>query len=66
MGKFQGFANFRFKNKTRKEKFCLIFLFNICHCNLGLAFKTKNYYIAAQNCMYIIKENSKKLRQRRK
>jgi hypothetical protein len=28
-------------------------LFNICHCNSGLAFKSKNYYFASQNCEYI-------------
>jgi hypothetical protein len=35
------FQNFRSKNNTLKEKFWLIFLFNICHCNSGLAFKGK-------------------------
>jgi hypothetical protein len=46
-----------------KKFFLLIFLFNICHCNSGLALKSKSYYIAAQNCMYFIRENSQKLRQ---
>jgi hypothetical protein len=26
-------------------------LSNTCHCNSGLAFKSKNYYIASQNCL---------------
>jgi hypothetical protein len=26
--------NFRSKNYTLKENFCLIFLVNICHCNI--------------------------------
>jgi hypothetical protein len=56
--------NFRTKNNTLKGIFWLIFLFNISHCNSGLAFKSKNYFIAAQNCVYFIKENSQKLRQK--
>jgi hypothetical protein len=32
--------NFRSKNNTFKEKFCQIFLFNVCHYISGLAFKS--------------------------
>ncbi len=60
------FRNFRSKNSTLKANFWPNFLFNICHYNQGLAFKSKNYFIAAQNCMYFIGENSQKLRQKRK
>ncbi len=56
--------NFRSKNNTLKENFWQIFLFYICHCNSGLAFKSKNYFIVAQNCMYFIGENSPKLHQK--
>jgi hypothetical protein len=56
--------NYQSKNITVWEKFCIILLFNICHCNWGLAFKSKNYYIAAQNYMYFKRENSHKLRQK--
>jgi hypothetical protein len=45
------YQNLRSKNHTLKEKFWLIFLFNICHCNSGLALKSKNHYIAEQSCM---------------
>jgi hypothetical protein len=38
----------------------------ICHCNSGMSFKSKIYYITPQNCMYFIKENSPNLRQKRK
>jgi hypothetical protein len=41
-------------------------LFNICYCNSGFIFKSKNQYITAQNYMYFIRENSKKLSQKRK
>jgi hypothetical protein len=58
--------NFRSKNSTLREKFWLLFLFNFSHCISGLAFTSKNYYIAAQNCMYFIRENSQKLCQKRK
>jgi hypothetical protein len=44
-----------------KENFWPIFLFNICHCNSSLAFKSKNYYIAPQNCGYFTRENSQNL-----
>jgi hypothetical protein len=54
------------QNDILKEKFWIIFLFNICHCDSGLAFNSKNYYIVAQNCVYFITENSQKLRQQRK
>jgi hypothetical protein len=57
---------FKCKNYTLKENFWLIFLFVVCYCNSGLAFKGKNFYIASQNCMHFIKENSQNLRQRYK
>jgi hypothetical protein len=41
-------------------------LFNICNCNSGLVYKSKNYYITAQNRMYFTRETSQKLRQKRK
>jgi hypothetical protein len=56
---------FRSENNTLKEQFWLIFLFNICHCNSGLAFISINYYITENNCMYFIRENSQKLSQKR-
>ncbi len=58
--------NFSSKNNTLIEKFWLIYLFNICLCNSGLAFRSKNYNIAEQNCTYFVCENSQKLRQKRK
>jgi hypothetical protein len=57
---------FRLKNNSLKENFWLIFLFHICHYNLGMAFLYKNYYIASQNCVYFIRDNSQSLRQKRK
>jgi hypothetical protein len=57
--------NFRSKNNSLKEILWLLFLFNICHSNSGLAFKSINYCIAAQNCCYLIGENSPKLCQKR-
>jgi hypothetical protein len=41
-GKLLFFQNFRSKNNTLKENFCLIhvFVFNICHCMSGLVFKS--------------------------
>jgi hypothetical protein len=51
------------KNNTLQGNFWLIFLFNICHCNSGVAFKSKNYYIASQNCMYFTRENFQNLSQ---
>jgi hypothetical protein len=41
-------------------------LFNICHCDSGLAFTSKNYYIASQNCVYFIRENSPNSHQKHK
>ena len=40
--------NFRCKNNTQREKIWLIILFNICHCNEGLSFKSKKllHYLA--------------------
>jgi hypothetical protein len=58
--------NFRSKNNSLKENSWLIFLFNIYHCNSGLAFKSKDYYITSQNWMYFIMENSQNLWQKRK
>jgi hypothetical protein len=58
--------NLKSKNNTVWENFWLIFLFNVCHCNSGLAFKSKNYYIAAQNCKHFIRENTQKIRQKHK
>jgi hypothetical protein len=55
--------NFRSKNNTLKETFWLIFCL-ISAIVTGLGFKSKNYFIAAQNCKYIIRENSQKLRQK--
>jgi hypothetical protein len=56
--------NFRSINNTLKENFNLKFLFNIYHCNSGSVLKSKNYYIAALNWMYFIRENSQNLRQK--
>jgi hypothetical protein len=41
-------------------------LFSICHCNSGLAFKSKKNYIELQNFMYLIRENSQNLCQKHK
>jgi hypothetical protein len=43
------------KNKSR-EKFWVIFLFKICHSNLGLVFNNKNYYITSKNYLYFIRK----------
>ncbi len=51
--------NFRSKNNTLKEKFWPIFSFNICHCILGLALRSKNYCFRPQNCVHFTKENCK-------
>jgi hypothetical protein len=51
------------QNNTFEEDFWLIFLFNICHCNSGLTFKSKNYPNTSQNCMYFLRENSQNLHQ---
>jgi hypothetical protein len=58
--------NFRSNNNTFKANFLQIFLFIICHCNSGLAFKSKIYYIASQNCMHFNRENFQNLRQKHK
>jgi hypothetical protein len=47
--------NFRPKNNILIDNLERIFLFDIYHFNLGLAFKNKNYYITLQNCVYLIK-----------
>ena len=52
------------KNNTFLENFWLIFLFNICYCNSGLAFKSKNYCIATKSCVYFLRENFKNLFQK--
>jgi hypothetical protein len=41
--------NFSPKNSTFRNKFKVIFLFNIDHFISGLAFKNKNYNIITQN-----------------
>jgi hypothetical protein len=66
LGKITSFFNFLDKKITHFKKIWLLFLLNICYCNSGLAFKSKSYYIAEQNFMYFITENSQKLRQKRK
>jgi hypothetical protein len=53
--------NFILKNNTLKENYWMKFFFDICHCNSGLAFKSKNYYIFSQNCVFFIRENSQNL-----
>jgi hypothetical protein len=52
--------NFISKYNTLKEIFGQKSVFNICHCNSGLAFKCKNYCIASHNFVYFIRENSPK------
>jgi hypothetical protein len=47
---------------THLKNFFNIF-FDICHCNSGLAFKSKNYYISLLNYFYFLKENSQNLSQ---
>jgi hypothetical protein len=56
--------NFRSKNNWLKENFWLKFLFNFSHCKSGLAHTIQKYYIASQNCVYSIKENSPNLHQK--
>jgi hypothetical protein len=56
--------NFKSKNYILKSNFSLIFLFTISHCNSGLAFQSKNYYITSQNCMYFKWEKSQNLRRK--
>jgi hypothetical protein len=58
--------NLYLKNYILRANFWLIFLLNICYCNSGLVFQSQNYYIAAQNCMYFIKEISQNLSKKRK
>jgi hypothetical protein len=55
--------NFRHKNNTFKVYFQLIFVFNICLCNYGLALKGKNCWITTQICVYFIREKFENLRQ---
>jgi hypothetical protein len=56
--------NFKSQNNTLKENYWLIFLFDICHCNAFLAFKSKDYYSASQNCVYFIRKNFQNLYQK--
>jgi hypothetical protein len=56
--------NVRSKNHMLKENFWLIFLFNICYCDLVLAFKSKNDCIALQKYVYLLRENYKTLCQK--
>ncbi len=41
-----------------------MFLFDVSHCNSGLAFKSKNYNITSQNHVYFIRENFQNLFQK--
>jgi hypothetical protein len=45
--------NFRSKNNTLEEKLWLIILFNICHCNSGLAFKSKTITLLNNMVLYV-------------
>jgi hypothetical protein len=56
--------NFRSKSNTLRENSWLIFFLNICRCNSSLEFKSENYSLASQNCMYFLRENSPKLSQK--
>jgi hypothetical protein len=40
--------NFCSKNNTLKANFWQIFLFIICHCNSGISFKSKIFYITVK------------------
>jgi hypothetical protein len=62
LGKIPSFL----QNYRSKNKFLTNIFVNVCQCKAGLAFKSKNYYIVSQNCMYFMRENSPKLRQKRK
>jgi hypothetical protein len=40
------------------------FLYNTCYYNSGLAFKSKNYHITSQNCVFFIIKRFQTLRQK--
>jgi hypothetical protein len=62
--KILSFENVRPSNNTLREKFCLLFLLSICHCNSDLAFKSKNYDISLQHYVNFMRENFQDLLQK--
>jgi hypothetical protein len=56
--------NYSPKHNTLRNKFKVMFLFEIDYFISGLAFKNKNYYIITQNCVDLKRQNFQNLRQK--